>query len=95
MLMDEPMVCEYLSYARHQFRALLIAGLIPPPREHLHGKQRWSRQELDRAAERLWRLDAEQKNEPSKAHAWRILSAFEPPARRGGPKASAKPPGAA
>lgn len=56
LLMDRPTAQRYLTLTRHEFDAYTLAGLIPPPREHVPGLVRWHRGELDASMARAWNL---------------------------------------
>jgi hypothetical protein len=83
LLMDAGTAARYLTYSRAQFKALVIAGLVPPPREHLPGLARWHRDELDACMARLWNL---RKDREHAAQAGQDLDAridaFDPAAPR-------------
>ena len=57
LLMDQATACAYLSHSAAQLRSLISRGMMPPPREYLRGVKRWSRQEIDLYAARLWGVD--------------------------------------
>jgi hypothetical protein len=84
MLMDEATVSEYLTQNCHDLGVLIAAALVPPPREHVSGEWRWNRTELDRAMERLWGLEEQQRHEQSKADTRRLIAAYDPTAPRPG-----------
>lgn len=83
LLMDAGAAARYLSARRSEFRALLLAGLVPPPRELLPGVTRWHREDLDRCMARLFNLrreaeaDAAQQQEDLR----RKLADFRPAVR--------------
>jgi hypothetical protein len=53
LLMDLATACAFLGYTRAQFRALVAAGLLPPPREPVPGKPQWHRVEVELATARV------------------------------------------
>jgi hypothetical protein len=61
-LMKQATAAEYLDYTRVKFRAMVAAGIVPPGRL-IEGEERWSRRELDRAADRLFQLESKSAEE--------------------------------
>jgi hypothetical protein len=103
--MDRAMAQRHLSFTRHQFDAYFLAGLLPPPREHVPGVIRWHRDELDAAMARAWNLrqvadEAEQAREADAVlaaiatRAARVAAERAGAADRRGRSASAPGPGA-
>jgi hypothetical protein len=77
LLMDLPTASRFTSHTRAQFRAMITAGLFPPGRSVLSGKEPWHRGELEKAADRLWQLEKQAQDEQQKASAQRALEAVD------------------
>lgn len=86
-LMDLGTACKYLTFKRHEFRALITAGVIPPATEPLPGKKLWGRDDLDRASQRMREIEVNHAKEEAKLVARRAIEAFRPPPLRHGNQA--------
>jgi hypothetical protein len=83
LLMDAGTAARYLRYTRAQMKALILAGFVPPPREHLPGLPRWHREELDACMARLWNLRREDQDAEERGRALEAkIARFDPAAAR-------------
>lgn len=82
LLLDEGSAARFSSSTRRDFRAMVSAGVMPPPRTLLpHLSPRWHRQEIEAVMARLYNLDGSAGGEAEargKAAALAALATFDP-----------------